>query len=59
MFSKLRRVLVALSLVAASSAAVKVAYAAEADGTVDLTYGSSGIASFEGAYRNTSRSLVE
>ena len=53
MFSKLRRVLIALSIVAASSAAVKVAYAAEADGTVDLTYGSSGIASFEGAYRNT------
>ena len=52
MFSKLRRVLIALSIIAASSAAVKVAYAAEADGTVDLTYGSSGITSFAGNYRN-------
>ena len=52
MFIKVRRALVALSIIAASSAAVKVAYAAEADGTVDLTYGSSGITSFAGNYRN-------
>lgn len=49
MFSKLRRVLIALSIIAASSAAVKVAYAAEADGTVDTGFGSSGIVSINGS----------
>jgi uncharacterized delta-60 repeat protein len=53
MFSKLRRVLVALSIIAASSAAVKVAYAAESDGTVDLGFGSSGVVSLSGTqYKN-------
>jgi len=53
MFSKLRRVLIALSIIAASSAAVKVAYAAESDGTVDLGFGSSGVVSLSGTqYKN-------
>jgi len=53
MFSNLRRVLVALSIIAASSAAVKVAYAAESDGTVDLGFGSSGVVSLSGTqYKN-------
>jgi uncharacterized delta-60 repeat protein len=53
MFKNLRRSLLALAVVAGSSVAVKVAYAAESDGTVDLGFGASGVASFEGEFRFT------
>jgi uncharacterized delta-60 repeat protein len=51
MFRNLRRAALALSVVAASTVAAEVTFAAESDGTVDLGYGASGIASFEGNHR--------
>ena len=53
MFKNLRRSLLALAVVAGSTVAVKVAYAAESDGTVDLGFGASGVASFVGNFRET------
>ena len=53
MFKNLRRSLLALAVVAGSTVAVKAAYAVESDGTVDLGFGSNGVASFVGNFRET------
>lgn len=53
MLKNLRRSLLAVAVVAGSTVAVKAAYAVESDGTVDLGYGSSGVASFIGNFRET------
>jgi uncharacterized delta-60 repeat protein len=54
MLSRLRRALVGLAVIAASTTfvPVSVATAAESDGTVDLGFGSGGVAEISGSFRN-------